>query len=216
MAKYTGPVCRLCRREGEKLYLKGARCLSSKCPFERQDKTRDFPPGQHGRDTQFKRSRSSDYLNQLREKQKARRMYGVLEAQFRRYYELALKSRGVTGQMLLQLLERRLDNVIYRLGYASSRAQARQLITHGHFLVNNRRASIPSMLVKPGDVIQVRDSSQRTDYFKLLKESDEPRSAPAWLIRNWNNLSAQVAKLPAREEIDSQLNEQLIVEYYSR
>lgn len=216
MAKYTGPVCRLCRREGEKLFLKGARCLSNKCPFERQDKARDFPPGQHGRETQYKKSCSSDYLNQLREKQKARRIYGVLEAQFRRYYELALKSRGVTGQMLLQLLERRLDNVLYRLGYASSRAQARQLISHGHFLVNNRRANIPSMLVKPGDVIRVRDSSLRNAYFKSLKEFDEPRSAPAWLIRDWNTLSAQVAKLPTREEIDTKLNEQLIVEYYSR
>lgn len=216
MAKYTGPVCRLCRREGEKLYLKGARCLSAKCPFERQDNRRDFAPGQHGRDAQFKRSRSSDYLQQLREKQKARRTYGVMERQFRRYYEIALKSRGVTGQMLLQLLERRLDNVVFRLGYATSRAQARQLVTHGHFNVNGRRSSIPSMLVKPGDTLEVRSSSHKLAYFKDLKESDEPRSAPAWLIRNWNTLSAQIAKLPAREDIDANLNEQLIVEYYSR
>jgi small subunit ribosomal protein S4 len=216
MAKYTGPVCRLCRREGEKLYLKGARCLSAKCPFERQENRRDFAPGQHGRDAQFKRSRSSDYLQQLREKQKARRTYGVMEAQFRRYYELALKSRGVTGQMLLQLLERRLDNVIYRLGYASSRAQARQLVAHGHFNINGRRSSVPSMLVKPGDNIEVRAGSQKLAYFKTLKEADESRSAPTWLIRNWDTLSAQVAKLPAREDIDANLNEQLIVEYYSR
>lgn len=216
MAKYTGPVCRLCRREGEKLYLKGARCLSAKCPFERQDNRRDFAPGQHGRDAQFKRNRSSDYLQQLREKQKARRIYGVMEAQFRRYYELALKSRGVTGQMLLQLLERRLDNVIYRLGYAGSRAAARQLVAHGHFNVNGRRVSVPSTLVKPGDNIEVRAGSQRLAYFKVLKDSDEPRSAPSWLIRNWNSLSAQISKLPAREDIDANLNEQLIVEYYSR
>lgn len=216
MAKYTGPVCRLCRREGEKLYLKGARCLSAKCPFERQENRRDFAPGQHGRDAQFKRNRSSDYLQQLREKQKARRIYGVMEAQFRRYYELALKSRGVTGQMLLQLLERRLDNVIYRLGYAGSRAQARQLVAHGHFNINGQRSSVPSMLVKPGDNIAVRLGSQKLAYFKALKEADEPHSAPTWLIRNWDTLSAQVAKLPAREDIDAHLNEQLIVEYYSR
>jgi small subunit ribosomal protein S4 len=216
MAKYTGPVCRLCRREGEKLYLKGARCLSAKCPFERQENRRDFAPGQHGRDAQFKRNRSSDYLQQLREKQKARRIYGVMEAQFRRYYEIALKSRGVTGQMLLQLLESRLDNVIYRLGYASSRAQARQLVAHGHFNVNGRRSNVPSMLLKPGDTLEVRAGSSKLAYFKTLKESDEPRSAPGWLIRNWNSQSAQVAKLPAREDIDARLNEQLIVEYYSR
>jgi small subunit ribosomal protein S4 len=216
MAKYTGPVCRLCRREGEKLYLKGARCLSVKCPFEKQDAARDFAPGQHGRDTQFKRNRSSDYLLQLREKQKARRVYGVLEAQFRRYYQMALKTRGVTGQTLLQLLERRLDNVIYRLGYASSRAHARQLVAHGHFNVNGRRIKASAALVKPGDVIEVRANSQKRDYFKLLKETDEPRSAPGWLIRNWNNLSAQVSQLPARADIDANLNEQLIVEYYSR
>ena len=216
MAKYTGPVCRLCRREGEKLYLKGARCLSVKCPFEKQDNARDYAPGAHGRDVQFKRNRSSDYLLQLREKQKARRVYGVLEAQFRRYYQMALKTRGVTGQTLLQLLERRLDNVLYRLGYATSRAQARQLVNHGHINVNGRRIKSSASLVKPGDVIEVRAGSQKREYFKLLKEADEPRSAPNWLIRNWNTLSAQVTKLPAREDIDANLNEQLIVEYYSR
>lgn len=216
MSKYTGPVCRLCRREGEKLYLKGARCLSVKCPFEKQESPRNFVPGQHGRNTQFKRGRSSDYLMQLREKQKARRVYGVAERQFRRYYEIALKSRGVTGQMLLQLLERRLDNVVYRLGYASSRSQARQLVAHGHFNLNGRRVSVPSALVKPGDVLEVRSNSQKVAYFRLLKENDEPRSAPGWLIRNWTSLSAQVSQLPAREDIDANLNEQLIVEYYSR
>lgn len=216
MAKYTGPVCRLCRREGEKLYLKGARCLSAKCPFERQDNRRDFAPGQHGRDAQFKRNRSSDYLNQLREKQKARRTYGVLEKQFRRYYQIALKSRGVTGQMLLQLLELRLDNVVFRLGYASSRAQARQLVAHGHFNINSRRVKIPSALVKPGDVVEVREVSLKAPYFRELKNSDETRSVPSWLSRNWTTLSGQVVKVPAREDIDANLNEQLIVEYYSR
>jgi small subunit ribosomal protein S4 len=216
MAKYTGPVCKLCRREGEKLYLKGARCLSVKCPFEKQDNRRDFAPGQHGRDAQFKRNRSSDYLQQLREKQKARRVYGVLEAQFRRYYQIALKSRGVTGQMLLQLLERRLDNVVYRLGYASSRAQARQLVAHGHFNINGRRVSVPSALVKPGDVIEVRTNSQKTAYFRDMKSADETRSLPGWLSRDWSAQSGQVVKLPAREDIDANLNEQLIVEYYSR
>ncbi len=157
MSKYIGPVCRLCRREGEKLYLKGARCLSPKCAIEK----RNFPPGQHGKEGQFRRNRSSDYLMQLREKQKARRVYGVLEAQFQRYYKTALKSRGVTGQVLLQMLERRLDNVIFRLGYASSRAAARQLVAHGHFNINGRRVSVPSTLVKPGDNIEVRAGSQK-------------------------------------------------------
>ncbi len=218
MARYTGPVCRLCRREGEKLYLKGARCLSAKCPFEKQDNRRDFAPGQHGRDAQFKRSRSrsSDYLHQLREKQKARRVYGVMEAQFRRYYEMALKSRGVTGQMLLQLLERRLDNVVYRLGYATSRSMARQLVAHGHFNVNGRRVSVPSALVKPGDTIEVREPSHKRAYFRELKSQNETRSVPGWLSRSWSTLSAQVVKLPAREDSDANLNEQLIVEYYSR
>ncbi len=216
MSKYTGPVCKLCRREGEKLYLKGSRCLSQKCPFERQDNRRDFAPGQHGRSAQFKRSRASDYLLQLREKQKARRIYGVLERQFRRYYSMALKARGVTGQMLLQLLERRLDNVVYRLGYASSRPQARELVTHGHFNVNGRRTDVPSMLLKPGDQIAVREGSQKRTYFRELRNTDEPRSVPAWLGRDWTSQSGQVVNLPTREDIDANLNEQLIVEYYSR
>lgn len=218
MSKYTGPVCRLCRREGEKLFLKGARCLSQKCPFEKPEKDgrRDFPPGQHGRDGQFKKSRSSDYLPQLREKQKARRMYGVMERQFRRYYEQALKSRGVTGQMLLQLLERRLDNVVYRLGYATSRAQARALVNHGHFNVNGRRNNVPSTILGPGDVVEVRPGSQQREYFRALKAEESGANPPAWLSRDWNRLSGQVTKLPAREDIDANLNEQLIVEYYSR
>jgi len=212
MSKYIGPVCRLCRREGEKLYLKGARCLSPKCAVEK----RNYPPGQHGKEGQFRRNRSSDYLLQLREKQKARRVYGVLEKQFRRYYRRALKSRGVTGQMLLQLLERRLDNVVFRLGYAANRAQARNLVTHGHFNVNGRRTDVPSFTVDPGDMIDVRPGSQRRPYFHGLREGDERRNVPGWLTADVPQLSGKVLRLPAREEIDANLNEQLIVEFYSR
>ncbi len=216
MSKYTGPVCRLCRREGEKLYLKGARCMSQKCPFENPNKRRDFAPGQHGKDAQFKRNRSSDYFLQLREKQKARRVYGVLEKQFRRYYKEALRSRGVTGQVLLQTLERRLDNVVFRLGYATSRAQARTLVTHGHFNVNGRRTDVPSLLLAPGDELQVRPGSQSRPYFHDLKSADERHAVPSWLSRELSDLTGKVLKLPAREDIDARLNEQLIVEYYSR
>src|SRR3972149_4087614 len=153
MAKYTGPVCKLCRREGEKLFLKGERCFTPKCAFER----RGYPPGHHGKSAQFRRRRESDYNRQLRAKQKARRVYGILERQFRRYYEESLQRRGLTGLNLLQILESRLDNVVYRLGFADSRAQGRLLVTHGHFSVNGRRTDIPSMLIKPGDVIEVRE-----------------------------------------------------------
>jgi small subunit ribosomal protein S4 len=212
MSKYIGPVCRLCRREGEKLYLKGARCLSPKCAIEK----RNFPPGQHGKEGQFRRNRSSDYLMQLREKQKARRVYGVLEAQFRRYYKTALKSRGVTGQVLLQMLERRLDNVVYRMGFAVNRAQARNLVTHGHFNVNGRRTDVPSLLIGPGDVIDVRPGSQRRTYFQTLRDGDAARSIPGWLNADKGVLSGKMLRMPAREEIDANLNEQLIVEYYSR
>jgi small subunit ribosomal protein S4 len=214
MSKYIGPVCRLCRREGEKLYLKASRCLSPKCAIEK----RNFPPGQHGKDGQFKRNRSSDYLLQLREKQKARRVYGVLEAQFRRYYTQALKSRGVTGQVLLQMLERRLDNVVYRLGFAGNRAQARNLVTHGHFNVNGRRTDVPSLIVEPGDVIEVRPGSQRRTYFSNLKGTEETSRSgiPGWLAADKTTLAGKVLRHPAREEIDANLNEQLIVEYYSR
>jgi small subunit ribosomal protein S4 len=212
MSKYTGPVCKLCRREGGKLFLKGARCLSAKCAFER----RGFAPGQHGKEGQFKRNRASDYLLQLREKQKARRVYGLLEAQFRRYYKSALRSRGLTGQVLLQTLERRLDNVVFRLGFASSRAHARMLVTHGHFNINDRRTDVPSVLLEPGDVVQVRPGSQTRTYFRDLKAADEHHAAPSWLTRDLGALSGKIIKLPAREDIDANLNEQLIVEYYSR
>lgn len=212
MARYTGPVCKLCRREGEKLFLKGERCYSPKCAIEK----RNYPPGQHGRMAQWSRSRESDYGAQLRAKQKARRVYGVLETQFRRYYRQAIKARGLTGLTLLQILEARLDNVIYRMGYASSRAQARQLVTHGHFTVNGRRTDIPSMQVKPGDVIQVRDESRSKTLLKDLAAMAEERNAPEWITRNLKDMSGTILRLPERAEIDANLNEQLIVEYYSR
>lgn len=212
MARYTGPVCKLCRREGEKLFLKGERCFSPKCAIER----RGYPPGQHGRISQYRRRRESDYSKQLRAKQKARRIYGVLERQFRRYYRSALKKRGITGLALLQTLESRLDNVVYRLGYASSRAQARMLVTHGHFTVNGRRTDIPSMQVTPGDQVAVREGSRKRTYFKELKDVAEPRNVPSWLQRDLNTLGGSMTRLPERTEIDGNLNEQLIVEYYSR
>ncbi len=216
MAKTLGPACKLCRREGEKLYLKGERCFTPKCAFEK----RNFAPGQHGRTASRgggnRTGRESDFARQLRAKQKARRIYGVLERQFRRYYETALGRRGLTGLNLLQILESRLDNVIFRLGFASSRAQARLLVTHGHFTVNGRRTDVPSMLLKEGDVIAVRDGSSKLTYFKDLGSSAESRNAPVWLSRDLKQMSGAVGRLPERAEIDGSLNEQLIVEYYSR
>jgi len=212
MARYTGPVCKLCRREGEKLFLKGERCFSPKCAIDRHD----YPPGQHGRQSQWRRSRESDYGKQLRAKQKARRVYGVLERQFRRYFRTALKARGLTGLTLLQILESRLDNVIYRMGFASSRNQARQLVTHGHFMVNGRRTDIPSMLIKPGDVIELREGSRSKTYFKELPDLAEERTTPDWVKRDAKKISGSIVRLPERSEIDANLNEQLIVEYYSR
>jgi small subunit ribosomal protein S4 len=215
MAKYIGPVCKLCRREGEKLFLKGERCFTPKCAFER----RSFAPGQHGKAGGRGRGgmgRESDYGRQLRAKQRARRVYGVLERQFRRYYETALGRRGLTGLNLLQILESRMDNVIYRLGFASSRAQARLLVTHGHFTVNGRRTDIPSMLLSPGDSVQVREGSRQVSYFKQLASEADSRTFPAWLERDMTNLVGTVHRLPERAEIDGSLDEQLIVEYYSR
>jgi small subunit ribosomal protein S4 len=212
MGKYRGPVCKLCRREGEKLFLKGSRCFTPKCSFER----RDYPPGQHGRSAQWRRRRDSDYGRQLRAKQKARRVYGVMERQFRRYYDEALKRRGLTGLNLLQILETRLDNVIYRLGYADSRAQARLLVTHGHFNVNGRRTDIPSMLLGLDDVISIRDGSATTTYFKELRSLAEERTIPDWVSRDLKQLTGKVSRLPERIEIEGNLNEQLIVEYYSQ
>jgi small subunit ribosomal protein S4 len=216
MSKNLGPVCRLCRREGEKLYLKGERCFTPKCAIDR----RDFPPGQHGRTgsrgTRSRSGRESDYLRQLRAKQRARRVYGVLERQFRRYYEVANQRRGLTGLNLLQILESRLDNVVYRLGFAANRAQARLLVTHGHFTVNGRRTDVPSMLLKEGDTVAVRDGSRGLEYFKVLPDLAEGRTSPSWVNRDIRQLSGSVQRLPERAEIDAFLNEQLIVEYYSR
>jgi len=212
MAKYRGPVCKLCRREGEKLFLKGERCFTPKCAFER----RGYPPGQHGKGAHYRRRRESDFSRQLRAKQKARRIYGVLERQFRRYYEVSLSRRGLTGLNLLQILESRLDNVVYRFGFAASRAEARLLVTHGHFSVNGRRTDVPSMLVSAGDVVTVRDGSRKRTYFKVLPSITEGKNIPTWLSRDLPNLSGTVLRLPERTEIDGNLNEQLIVEYYSR
>jgi small subunit ribosomal protein S4 len=216
MAKNTGPACKLCRREGEKLFLKGERCFTPKCAFER----RGFVPGQHGptgsRGSRKGTGRASDYSKQLRAKQKARRIYGVFERQFRRYYGKAQKARGITGLMLLQILESRLDNVVFRLGFASSRAQARLLVTHGHFTVNGRRTDVPSMNLVAGDVVAVREGSRDTTYFKELEPVAETRNTPAWLSRDLKIFSGNVNRLPERAEIGGDLNEQLIVEYYSR
>ncbi len=208
MAKYTGSVCRLCRREGTKLYLKGDRCYSDKCSFTR----RPTAPGQHGQ----RRRKLSEYGLQLREKQKARRIYGVLETQFERYYKQAERMRGITGENLLQLLERRLDNVVYRLGFASSRAQARQFVLHGHITVNGKRVNIPSYLVDEGDVIAVREkSASNIEHFKALRDGTDRVVVP-WLQVDYEKLEGTVTALPAREDIDVPIQEHLIVELYSR
>jgi small subunit ribosomal protein S4 len=219
MARYTGPVCRLCRREtatsktGEKikLYLKGERCFSRKCAVER----RGTAPGQktQGKPT---RQKISEYARQLREKQKMRRYYGVLETQFENYYREATRTRGQTGTTFLQLLERRLDNVIYRLNLASSRAQARQLVTHRHFRVNGRIVNVPSALVKTGDVISIGERSLKSPLFEANLESAKTRPTPDWLEWNETDKSAKILSLPSREQIDTPVEEQLIVEYYSR
>jgi small subunit ribosomal protein S4 len=213
MARYIGPVCKLCRREGEKLFLKGERCYTAKCAFDR----RAYAPGEHGPASQMRRrGNQSDYSKQLRAKQKARRIYGVLERQFRRYFAMAQKRTGLTGLTLLQTLESRLDNVVYRMGYAASRNEARQLVTHGHFVVNGRRTDVPSMVIKPGDELAVREGSRPKPYFKVMRELAEKRQCIAWLERDLNNLSGKMHRLPERGEIDGNLDEQLIVEYYSR
>jgi small subunit ribosomal protein S4 len=212
LARYTGPVCKLCRREGEKLFLKGSRCLTPKCSVER----RAYPPGQHGREGQYRRGRASDYLLQLREKQKARRIYGVFERQFSNYFVKAEKRPGLTGTNLLVMLESRLDNVLYRLGFADSRAQARQLVAHGHVTLNGRKTNIPSAQVSAGDTVAVRSESLRRPYFKTLRQDLDERRVPRWLSLDSRNLSAKIMSLPTREDIDVSLNEQLIVEYYSR
>jgi small subunit ribosomal protein S4 len=205
MARYTGPVCKLCRREGLKLFLKGERCLTDKCAIER----RAYPPGQHGRG----RIKQSEYLTQLREKQKARRYYGLLEKQFRGYYEKASQKQGVTGENLLRLLEQRLDNVVYRLGFGASRAQSRQLIRHGHFSVNGRRVNIPSFQVKAGDGISLKHERAKE---VIESSTDLVASVPAWLQADHENLSGTVVRAPERDEIDVPVQEQLIVELYSK
>ena len=212
MARYVGPVCKLCRREGEKLFLKGQRCFSPKCAFEH----RGTPPGQHGRTKQGRSERESDYARQMRAKQKARRSYGILERQFRRYFGIARHKLGMTGLNLLQTLELRLDNVVYRMGLAENRAQARQIVNHGHFMVNGIRSDIPSMLLKPGDEVVVRDHSRPLTFFKEMPELAANRQCAVWLERDLKKLGGRVIRLPERAEIDGNLNEQLIVEYYSR
>jgi small subunit ribosomal protein S4 len=212
MARYTGPVCKLCRREGVKLYLKGEKCYTEKCPFEK----RSYPPGQHGKQASFRRRRSSDYTLQLRAKQQARRIYGVMERQFRRYLQMAEGREGLTGENLLIVLERRLDNVVYRLGLADSRAQARQLVQHGHLTVNGRKTNIPSYLVRAEDVLAVRPESRRATYFRQRRDLLGQREVPAWLSLNDEELSGRVLSLPTRQEIDIPVDEQMIVEFYSR
>ena len=208
MARYTDSVCRQCRREGAKLFLKGDRCFSAKCAVVK----RPTPPGQHG----VSRKKQSQYGLQLREKQKARRYYGVLESQFHKYYEMAAARKGVTGDNLLSILETRLDNVIYRLGFAMSRPEARQLVRHGHFTINGHRVDIPSYLVKPGEVIALKETSRSKDKFKASLEANGSRPAPKWLDFDQNNLVAKVVALPAREDVDLPIEEHLIVELYSK
>ena len=206
MARDTGPQCKQCRREGLKLFLKGERCLTEKCAVER----RPYPPGEKGRG----RVRQSEYRHQLREKQKARRYYQVLEKQFRSYYQKASRQPGVTGENLLRLLERRLDNVLVRLGFAASRRQARQLVDHGHFAVNGRRVNKPSYQLRPGDVLSVRDTSRAKD---VIREATElTATVPAWLQADYDSLTAKILRLPEREEISTPVQEQLIVELYSK
>jgi len=212
MARYTDPVCKLCRREGEKLFLKGERCFTPKCAFER----RDYAPGMHGKFGSSRPGRESDYAKQLRAKQKARRIYGVLERQFRRYYRMAQRLRGLTGFNLLQILESRLDNIVYRLGFAASRSQARILVSHGHFTVNGQKTDVPSYVINVDDTVSVREGSRDNTYFKELRDLAEARTVPTWLARDLNSLSGRVLRMPERAEIDGNLNEQLIVEYYSR
>ena len=208
MARYTGAVCRLCRREGLKLFLKGERCYTDKCAIER----RNYPPGQHGQ----ARPKFSEYSNQLREKQKLRRIYGILEGQFRRYFQMADRAKGVTGETLLQLLERRMDNMVYRMGFATSRSEARLLVRHGHFHVNGRKVDIPSFSVKAGDVVTVRESSRKAPAILHGLEEVKGRGVPEWLQFDAAAMSARIASIPTRAQINLPVQEQLIVELYSK
>ena len=209
MARYTGAVCRLCRREGQKLFLKGDRCYTDKCSIER----RGYAPGMHGN---ARNKKLSEYGMQLREKQKAKHYYGVLESQFRKYYEMAANRKGVTGDNLLSILETRLDNVVYRLGFAMSRPEARQLVRHGHFTINGHRVDIPSYLVRPGEVITLKEGSRSLDKFKACLEANGSRAVPKWIDFDKNNLVATVTALPVREDVDLPIEEHLIVELYSK
>lgn len=208
MARYTGPSCKLCRREGCKLFLKGEKCTSGKCAFDH----RSTAPGQHGAN----RKKVSEYGVHFREKQKARRYYGVLESQFVRYYEMAEKKEGVTGENMLAILESRLDNVVYRMGMAASRKEARQLVLHGHFTLNGKKVTIPSLLLKVGDVVAVKEASRSSEKIKALAESLASVVAPKWLQVDATALSVKVLNVPAREDIDFPFTEQLIVEHYSK
>ena len=208
MARYTEAVCKLCRREGQKLFLKGERCYTDKCAINR----RAYAPGQHGQG----RKKTSEYGLQLRAKQMTRRFYGVLENQFHHYYEMATTMQGKAGDNLLILLESRLDNVVYRCGWASSRAEARQLVVHGHFTVNGKKVDIPSYLVKPGETIAIKDSSRQSDKFKAVLEANSARPVPKWLDVDAQNAQAKVVEMPTREEIDLEVDETLIVELYCK
>ena len=208
MARHTEAVCRLCRREGLKLFLKGDRCFKEKCAFER----RGYAPGQHGR----RRTKVQNYGIQLREKQKVKRMYGVLERQFRSYFLSAARSKGITGTNLLQTLERRLDNIVYRLGFASSRSMARQLVAHGHIQINGRKVSVASALVKPGAVISLREKSRKNEQIKVCLDTAKGRGVPGWLDLDADQFLGTVRQLPQREEITMPIQEQLIVELYSK
>lgn len=208
MARYTDSVCKLCRREGQKLFLKGQRCYTDKCAINR----RNYAPGQHGQG----RHKTSEYGMQLRAKQATRRYYGVLESQFHNYYEMATKMQGKAGENMLSLLETRLDNVIYRLGWANSRAEARQLVVHGHFQVNGHRVDIPSYLVKPGDAISIQEKSRQSEKIKANLEDNASRPAPKWMEKNNENFSGKIIAKPTREEIDLPVDETLIVEFYSK
>ncbi len=208
MARYTGAVCRLCRREGQKLFLKGDRCYSDKCGIAK----RAYAPGQHGQG----RKKLSEYGLQLREKQKAKRFYGVLEGQFAKYFEMAEKKKGITGENLLQILESRLDNVVYRLGFGMSRAEARQLVVHGHFQVNGKKVDIPSYLIKEGDVITLKETSRSLPKIKAILEANDGKVIPKWLDLDANTLQGKVVTLAQRDDIDLDIAEHLIVELYSK
>lgn len=208
MARYTGASCKLCRREGQKLFLKGERCYGGKCALSR----RAYAPGQHGQ----ARKKLSEYGVQLREKQKAKRFYGVLESQFRSYFETASRKKGITGEVLLQLLESRLDNVVYRMGFGSTRAEARQLVTHGHFIVNGTRVNIPSYITKVGEAIEVAEGSRKSIRFKEILDMTGSKVVPKWIEVDQENLKGRVVALPSREDIDLPVQEHLIVELYSK